>query len=171
MRRATLNLIIDVISFAILASMIATGLLVRFVLPPGSRGGRGLSLWNLDRHDWGDIHFGLAASLIGVLLIHLALHWSWVCQVARIAFGAPAHAPVSSVGVRRTVIGLGVVAGLTVLIAALLFFASANVSHLGPGHVALDEPGKEPILQPFLGQDTTSTAKQHHRRHRGSQQP
>lgn len=168
MKRATLNLLIDVVSFAILASMIATGLLVRFVLPPGSRGGRGLSLWNLDRHDWGDIHFWLAASLIGVLLIHLALHWSWVCQVARIAFGAPRAIPRSNVEMRRTVVGVSVVAGLAVLIGAFLFFASANVSHAGDGSIAFDEIGGAPGL-PRTNQD--STGMQHQRRFRGSLQP
>ena len=169
MKRATLNLVIDFVSFAILASMIATGLLVRFVLPPGSRGGRGLSLWNLDRHEWGDIHFWLAVSLIGILLVHLALHWSWVCQVARIALGAPRGIHRSNIEMRRTVVGVSVVAGLAVLIAAFLFFASANVSHAGAGSITLERAEGESSMGLRTNQD--STGMQHQRRFRGSQKP
>lgn len=82
MRRNTLNYIVDVATLLAIFAMIATGLLIRFVLPPGTsgrHGGRELSLWGLNRHEWGDVHFWAAAVLGALLVIHVALHWSWVC--------------------------------------------------------------------------------------------
>ena len=72
-------------------SLIFTGSIMRWVLPPGSggggsggehlgrgfRGGRGAvqTLWTLTRHQWGDVHFWIAAALVAFILLHLALHW------------------------------------------------------------------------------------------------
>ena len=37
------------------------------------------TLWGLGRHDYGDIHFKLALAVITLMLLHIILHWSWVC--------------------------------------------------------------------------------------------
>jgi len=66
-------------------SMIATGLLLAFRLPPGSRGGRGLAVLGWGRHDWGDLHLWLAYGVIALVIAHLVLNWAWVKRVA--AFG------------------------------------------------------------------------------------
>ncbi len=92
MFKNVLNFLIDLATFAVLSLLAATGLLLRFVLPPGSRGGRGLLLWGLDRHEWGDIHFWLAVALGILILVHVALHWSWVCVTAARMF-RPSVAP------------------------------------------------------------------------------
>jgi hypothetical protein len=75
-----LNFVIDLVTAGVMLAMISTGLLVRFVLPPGT-GGR-LNVWGWGRHDWGDLHFWLAASLGALLVLHVALHWTWVCGTA-----------------------------------------------------------------------------------------
>jgi len=62
--------------------MAGTGLLLAFRLPPGSRGGRGLSAWGLARHEWGDWHTWLCYAFLALILAHLALHWRWFWQVA-----------------------------------------------------------------------------------------
>ena len=61
--------------------MIATGIILRFALPPGTN--RLLALWGLTRHQWGDLHFWLALAALGVVIIHLILHWTWVVSVVR----------------------------------------------------------------------------------------
>lgn len=92
MKRTTLNLIVDTISFLDLLSLAATGAIMRWVLPPGSgggqehgggfRGGRGADeikeLLGLGRHDWGDIHFLLAMGFVLLILVHILLHWTWI---------------------------------------------------------------------------------------------
>lgn len=59
-----------------------TGLLLAWRLPPGSRGGRGLSALGWGRHDWGDLHTWLAYAFLALILVHLALHWRWFWQIA-----------------------------------------------------------------------------------------
>ena len=82
MRRNTLNFIIDTVLFLAMLGLVTTGLLLKSVLPPGS-GHRGQVLWNLGRHDCGDVHFWLAVTIFLLLVAHVALHWHWVCTVVR----------------------------------------------------------------------------------------
>jgi hypothetical protein len=58
-------------------ALMITGIAVKFILPAGSGARR--ALWGLTRHEWGDVHFWLAVALVSLLLLHLALHWQWVC--------------------------------------------------------------------------------------------
>ena len=77
MKRNTLNFVIDLVSAVVMLGLIGTGLIMRFVLPPGS--GRGRLLWTMDRHGWGDVHFWMAVAAGVLMLVHVALHWQWVC--------------------------------------------------------------------------------------------
>jgi hypothetical protein len=86
MKRNTLNFWIDLISLLVMLGLMWTGLLIHYVLPPGTGGrggGLGLTLWGLGRHDYGSIHFYLALTLIGLMVIHIWLHWSWVYATAK----------------------------------------------------------------------------------------
>ena len=87
MKRTTFNLWTDLASFLVLFLLILTGMLIYYVLPPCgnctgqvSVSGAAQALWGLDRHDYGDIHFYLSLMTIGLLVLHVALHWSWICH-------------------------------------------------------------------------------------------
>ncbi len=78
MNRTRLNLILNVASLLLFLALIETGLIMRYVLPPGSggrSGGGAMTLWGWRRHDWGDVHFWLSAILVALVFAHVALHW------------------------------------------------------------------------------------------------
>jgi hypothetical protein len=77
--RTNFNFVIDLISFAVLSFLTTTGILMKYILPPGS-GGR-LRIWELDRHQWGGIHFWLAAAFFALMVLHVYLHWHWIVAV------------------------------------------------------------------------------------------
>lgn len=94
MRRSSLNFIIDSISFMNILCLAFTGLIMKYVLPPGTGGlGRRLhegagrehikELWSMSRHEWGDIHFCLAILFIVLMIVHIILHWSWIKNYAK----------------------------------------------------------------------------------------
>jgi len=89
--RTSINFTIDLLIAACFVGLIATGTVVHYVLPAGS--GHSHALWSLGRHDWGDMHFWLAVTAIALALLHVALHWQWVCvttcRLARAGHGAP----------------------------------------------------------------------------------
>ena len=88
-KRATLNFMIDLVSFVDLLFLAVTGTIMKWILPPGSaghdygfRGGRGPGeikyLWSMTRHDWGDIHFIPALLFVFLMVVHIILHWTWI---------------------------------------------------------------------------------------------
>lgn len=104
------NTISRALNFALYLSfclMVATGLVIAFRLPSGRAGGRGLSLFGFDRHQWGDIHLWISYGFIALIIIHLFLHWKWLVKIA------------SSNRPWRLWLGLGV--GTAIILIVLLF--------------------------------------------------
>ncbi len=85
MNRSKLNFIIDAVMCVAMLGLIWTGILIWTVLPPGIRGGHGLTLWGLSRHEFGDIHMCLGIALLILTGLHLWLHWGWfACRLTNI---------------------------------------------------------------------------------------
>lgn len=74
--RSRLNLLVDLLATLCLLAMIASGYALWFALPPGSE--RTHSLWGVVRSDWGRLHAYASLGLVGLLALHLALHWRWL---------------------------------------------------------------------------------------------
>lgn len=75
MRKPDVNLIINVAAFILFLLLASTGLLIWLQLPPGHGY---LTVWGMNRHAWGDIHFWIAVSFLVLIVVHLVLHWSWI---------------------------------------------------------------------------------------------
>jgi hypothetical protein len=80
-RRPTLNFLIDAGAFVGFVFLVSTGVLMRYVLPPGS--GKRTVVWGLDRHEWGALHFWIAVVFLAVLAFHVVLHARWIVSVLR----------------------------------------------------------------------------------------
>lgn len=80
-RRTTTNFVVDIVAFTAFVLLTATGLVERYILPPGT--GRFQSLWGMNRHQWGEVHFWIAMVLMGILSLHILLHWKWIVCVLR----------------------------------------------------------------------------------------
>ena len=93
MSRTTLNAVIDAGAYVGLVALATTGLMLRYQMPPGSGGLHGMGsgegagsrpvtvVWGLSRHEWGSVHYWIALLLMGVLAVHLILHWKWILCV------------------------------------------------------------------------------------------
>ena len=75
-----INLVLDGALLAVFAVLCFSAAVVRFVFPPGP-GAKGWTLWGLDYDAWGGIQFGLLAAFAGGILVHVMLHWSWICTM------------------------------------------------------------------------------------------
>ncbi len=69
---------LDALLFVDLCSVAAIGFLMAFVIPSGKAPDANKFFMGLHRHDWGDIHFYLALLLLGLLVLHVWLSWTWV---------------------------------------------------------------------------------------------
>lgn len=81
MRQPTVNLVIDSAAFAAFLLLTSTGVLLRYVLPPGS--GRRTVIWSLDRHEWGQVHFWISMAFLTCLAVHLVVHRRWILSMIR----------------------------------------------------------------------------------------
>jgi hypothetical protein len=98
MKRSSLNFIVDIVSFVDLVGMVLTGIIMKYILPPGTGGGgREVSggmgrehireLWSMSRHEWGSIHYCLALIFIVMMTAHILLHWDWIKNYFKSLFG------------------------------------------------------------------------------------
>lgn len=87
MKKTNINLIIDALLLLCIGAIAGIGLLMKYVLVPGFRRwdiyGRNVSLFfqGLDRHQWGTIHFIISMVMIGLLVLHVVLHWQMVVNI------------------------------------------------------------------------------------------
>ena len=129
MKRNTFNFWIDLASFLVFLVLILTGLLIYYVLPPcGNCDGSGCAeptaptLWRLGRHDFGRIHFYLALAAVALVVLHVCLHWCWVCTTCCNLFGLRAVS-----ADRRNAYGAMLFLLLIALIIAMLYWAKTQV--------------------------------------------
>ena len=135
MSRTTLNASIDAVAYAGLVALATTGLMLRYQCPPGSGGLHGMGsgegaasrpvtvVWGLSRHEWGSVHYWIALALMGVLAVHLILHWKWmVCAL----HGKP-HKDASG---GRFTLGIAALFLVTLLAAAPLLTPAQTTSRL-----------------------------------------
>lgn len=92
MNRNFLNWCVDGCLALVGLGLLLTGLLMWWVLSPGSREA---TVWTLTRHDWGDVHFWFAAVAVGLVLIHLFMHWGWVVIVTAKTLGRRSKQPIT----------------------------------------------------------------------------
>jgi len=107
MKRTKINFIVDVVAFIGFVVLTTTGILMRYILPPGS--GSYSAVWGFDRHEWGGIHFWVSMLFFSVLTFHLLLHWRWIVSMI-------AGRPHEGSGFR---LGLGVVGFFAVIALAM----------------------------------------------------
>lgn len=80
MTRAVWNLILDVTLLVAFLLLCWTSLVLRFVFPPGSASA-GWLLWGGNYDAWYNFHFGTLAVIALAILLHIMLHWNWVCGI------------------------------------------------------------------------------------------
>ena len=89
MKKSKINLVIDALLLVCMAAIAGIGLLMRNVLVPGYQRweiyGSNVELyfWGLDRHQWGTIHFIIALVLLGLVILHIVLHWTIILGIYR----------------------------------------------------------------------------------------
>lgn len=122
MKRSTLILLVDSLAFAAFLFLTTTGVLLHYLLPPGSGGW--VDIWGMNRHQWGDIHYYISLTFFGILSLHMVLHWKVMVNLLK---GRHRDEP----RFRLALGALGLVVVILLAIAPLL--TPANVQEQGQG--------------------------------------
>ena len=84
MKKSNVNFVIDALMFFCMSAIAGIGFLMNDVLISGRETweeyGSNIELeflW-MDRHTWGDIHLFFGIILLGLLALHIILHWKMI---------------------------------------------------------------------------------------------
>jgi hypothetical protein len=135
-KRATFISLTDVIGFIAFVFLTSSGILLYYLLPPGS--GRWAQIWEMSRHEWGAIHLWLAVLFFILMALHLFTHWRFIVGLFK------GHI---REGERlRTALGmLGLLAVLLLAAAPLVSTVEVSVESMGRGlHDNIDNPQYRP---------------------------
>jgi hypothetical protein len=79
MTKAGTNLLIDALLALAMLAYVWTCLVVKLIFPPGTEAA-GWTLWGLNYDAWCNVQFVMMAVMLLCVLVHLMLHWKWVCN-------------------------------------------------------------------------------------------
>ena len=75
-----MNFVVDAALLALAVLLLFTAAVLRFVFPAPSVAA-GWTLWGYGYDAWSNFQFALVAVFGLAILLHVMLHWSWVCGV------------------------------------------------------------------------------------------
>ena len=78
--KTTINFWLDSFLLCILMFLCWTAVVVRYVFPQANQA-EGWTLWGWNYLAWTDLQFGALCLLVAAVLLHVMLHWTWVCGV------------------------------------------------------------------------------------------
>lgn len=126
--RAQVNFLLDALLLVLFCSLMAIAVIVRFVFPPGPDA-VGWLLWGHTYNEWCNLQFGLIAALALGILIHVMLHWSWVCGMAVTQFKRNKKAKLDDG--TQTIVGVGLLIVLLNLIGLVVAAAAIGIELSG----------------------------------------
>lgn len=139
MTRVGVNVLWDGVLVVLLLALMWSAAVLHFVFPPASAAA-GWTLWGGDYDTWRRVHgAALAVFCLGILL-HLILHWGWLCRYLGGKIGRRRGRPVATDEATVTLYGV------TVLIACLAILGI----FVGVAQFAVRSPMGEKAVLPDL---------------------
>lgn len=126
MSRTIVNFLLDTLLLGAFSSLAATAVVVRFVFPPGTQADR-WTLWGHGYDAWVGLLFNLLAVLAVGILVHVMLHWSWVCGVVASRLSKWRGRTIRIDEANQTVYGVGLLVVLFTLIGMCVAAAALQI--------------------------------------------
>lgn len=163
MKKSNINFVIDALMFLCMMAMAGIGFFIKYNLLPGQQRwvkyGRNVELyfWGLDRHQWGTIHLIIGLILLGLLSLHIILHWKLIVCIYRRLLSS------SSQRIKVSLIFLT----FSVALVILPFILKPNIRELakGDGHFPSRRYANLGILEELIEQNGTSAGLKENHQH------
>lgn len=120
--RAVVNFWLDTLLLLLFILQSLTAVIVQFVFPPPTAA-QGWTLWGLSLGQFCSLQFALTAALGLGIVIHLMLHWSWVCTIVARRLCRQSQVPDTGL---QTIYGVGLL--IVVLLSAAVVTGVAMMS-------------------------------------------
>ena len=130
MSRTLLNFLLDTALLLTFMTLSAVAVLVRFIFPPGTQAD-GWTLWGSGYDAWVGAWFNILAAMALMVLLHVMLHWSWVCGVVAQRLTKRLGRPVRIDEANQTVYGVGMLVLLFTVTGIVIAGAALSVREPG----------------------------------------
>ncbi|MFM7166372.1 MAG: DUF4405 domain-containing protein [Planctomycetaceae bacterium] len=121
--RTLVNFVLDLALMLLFTALSIVAVIVQFVFPPGVSA-KGWHLWGLNYGQWCGLQFGLLSTLGFGIVVHVMLHWTWVCSVLARQILGQKDVPDNGL---RTVYGVALLIGLLLSGAILTGIAMLSI--------------------------------------------
>ncbi len=121
--RTMINFWLDTLLMVAFVTLSIIAVIVQFVFPPGVAA-KGWLLWGMNYGQWCSLQFSTLAVLGFGVIVHVMLHWTWVCGVIARKLMRRRELPDDGI---RTVYGVGLLIALLLTGATLIGFAMLTI--------------------------------------------
>lgn len=123
MNKTIFNFVLDVLLLINFLVLVWVSCVLRFAFPPPTSADE-FRLWGINYNGWSEFGFLLLALIVLGILVHVMMHWSWVCGViATKLLGIKAKADDAA----QTLYGVGFLMAILLVFAAGLLAAKVSV--------------------------------------------
>lgn len=124
--RTDFNFYLDAALLVLFIALCGCSVIIEFVFPPGPQAD-GWSLWGRSYDEWSLFRFSLLAIIAAGVLLHLMLHWSWVCGVVASRLGRKKPGAAAHDDPARTLWGVGLLIVVVNVVGAVVAVASLMI--------------------------------------------
>lgn len=128
--KPAINFIVDALALVAFVADVATAFMLVAVFSPARRTA-GWTLWGMSFDGWFRVHIGAVVGFAVVALVHVILHWPWVCSFVATRWARFRSKPVAMPpdGI-RTIYGVMLLVGVILTLA--VFIGAAEFSIRAP---------------------------------------
>lgn len=125
--KSLVNFWLDIALLFSFVVLIVASAVLQFVFPLATQA-TGWTVWGGDYNDWHAFEFGALCVFTGGIIVHVMLHWTWICGVITRKI---LRVPNDTTDGTRTLFGVGVLIGLLHVIGGIV--AAAYLTVRAPG--------------------------------------
>ena len=131
--RTDVNFVLDAILLLLFIAVSTLSVILEFVFPAGTQA-EGWLLWNSSFNEWSRLRFYVLALMAAAIVLHVMLHWTWVCGVVASRLRSKSQ-PKSSQpdDPSRTLWGVGLLILIVNLVGAIIAAAALMIQAPTPG--------------------------------------
>jgi hypothetical protein len=124
--RTGVNFLLDAVLLTMFSAILAIAAILRFVFPP-TNSAAGWRLWGWQLEQWHELLFGAIGLFALAVLLHVMLHWNWVCGVIASKLSKWLDRSVRIEEASKTLWGVSLLIGIFSVLAILLVLAALTI--------------------------------------------
>lgn len=121
--KTLINFWLDAVLMLAFVALSIVSVITQFVFPPGVNA-KGWMLWGMNLNQWNGLQFATLAVLGFGIVVHVMLHWTWVCSVVAKKLMKEKEIPDAGL---QTVYGVGLLIGLLLTGAVIVGIAMMTI--------------------------------------------